>query len=128
VRLIFGVGVDIVKTERVRDLIDRYGERFLRRVFLPGEIAYCRRRSSWAEAFAAHVAAKEAASKALGTGWRRGIHWKCVEVAHERSGKPTLKLHAAAQAIAEQSGVTNVQVSLTHDGGFAVAFVVMEKE
>jgi holo-[acyl-carrier protein] synthase len=125
--MIFGVGVDIVKVERVQSLLERYGERFLRRVFLPGEIAYCRRRHACAEAFAAHVAAKEAASKALGTGWRRGVHWKCVEVVHERSGKPTLKLHDRAREITERAGVTNMQVSLTHDGGFALAFVVLEK-
>jgi holo-[acyl-carrier protein] synthase len=125
--MIYGVGVDIVKIERVQSLLERYGERFLRRVFLPGEIAYCRRRQACAEAFAAHVAAKEAAAKALGTGWRRGVHWKCVEVVHERSGKPTLALHHRAREIAAHAGVTNMQVSLTHDGGFALAFVVLEK-
>ncbi|MCS6861064.1 MAG: holo-ACP synthase, partial [Abditibacteriales bacterium] len=95
--LICGVGVDIVNIARVQSLLERYGDRFVRRVFLPGEIAYCRRRHACVEAFAAHVAAKEAAAKALGTGWRRGVHWKCVEVVHEPSGKPTLKLHARAR-------------------------------
>jgi holo-[acyl-carrier protein] synthase len=126
--LIVGVGVDIVKVERVQELLERFGERFLRRLFLPGEIAYCQRRNPSAQHFAAHVAAKEAASKALGTGWRRGVHWKCVEVIHEPSGKPTLQLHGAAQTIADQLGATNLQVSLTHDGGLAVAFVVVDSE
>jgi holo-[acyl-carrier protein] synthase len=112
----------------VHNFLERYGERFTRRCFTPHEIEQCARYAHPAERFAGCIAAKEAASKALGTGWRRGVHWKNFEVAHEPSGKPTLRIHGRAAEIASQMGVKNVVVSLTHDAGVAAATVIFESD
>jgi holo-[acyl-carrier protein] synthase len=126
--MIIGLGTDICGIERVAHYLERYGERFTRRCFTPGEIAYCERHKNNAEQYAARIAAKEAASKALGTGWRRGVHWKCFEVASQPSGKPFLRIHGRAAEIASQMGVSSTHVSLTHDVGVAVAVVIFEGE
>lgn len=126
--MILGLGTDICGIERVARYLERYGERFTRRCFTPDEIAYCERYSNRAEQYAARIAAKEAASKALGTGWRRGVHWKCFEVASQPSGKPFLRIHGRAAEIASEMGVRHTQVSLTHDAGVAFAVVIFEGE
>ena len=126
--MIIGLGTDICGIERVARYLERYGERFTRRCFSEREIAYCTRHLNHAEQFAARIAAKEAASKALGTGWRQGVHWKCFEVASEPSGKPLLRIHGRAAEIASQMGVRSTHVSLTHDAGVAVAVVIFEGE
>jgi holo-[acyl-carrier protein] synthase len=126
--MILGLGIDICRIERVEEFLKRYGERFTRRCFTPDEIEHCRRYANSAEQFAGRIAAKEAASKALGTGWRRGVHWKCFEVAHEISGKPTLRIHGRAAELASQMGVRHVNVSITHDAGVAAAVVIFEGE
>lgn len=124
--MIIGIGVDLVHAGRVRELIDRYGDRFLQRIFMPDEISYCLRGRTNHLSFAAHIAAKEACAKAIGTGWRQGVHWKCFEVTHEPSGKPTITIHGRALEIADELGVGRVAVSLTHDTEYAIAQVVME--
>lgn len=124
--MIIGLGTDICQIERVERYVERYGDRFTRRCFTTREIEHCRRYAKPAEQYAARIAAKEAASKALATGWRRGVHWKCFEVAHEPSGKPYLRIHDRAAEIAAQMGVRNVHVTLTHDAGVAVATVIFE--
>jgi holo-[acyl-carrier protein] synthase len=126
--MIIGLGTDICQIERVARYLERYGERFTRRCFTVEEIAYCQRYANGAEQYAARIAAKEAASKALGTGWRRGVHWKNFEVASEPSGKPYLRVHGKAAEIASQMGVRHINVSLTHDAGVAVAVVIFEGE
>ena len=126
--MIIGLGTDICQIERVARYVERYGERFTKRCFTPREIEHCLRYTNNAEQFAARIAAKEAASKALGTGWRRGVHWKCFEVANEPSGKPILRVHGRAAEIASEMGVRNINVSLTHDAGVAVAVVIFEGE
>ncbi len=126
--MIIGLGIDVCRIERVERFLERYGERFTRRCFTPTEIAHCARYANSAEQFAGRIAAKEAASKALGTGWRRGVHWKCFEVAHEMSGKPTLKIHGRAAELAAEMGVRGVNVSITHDAGVAAAVVIFEGE
>lgn len=124
--MIVGTGVDLVDARRVQQLLARYGDRFLRRVFLPSEVAYCRRGQTNHLSFAAHIAAKESASKAIGTGWRRGVHWKCFEVIHEPSGRPTLRMHGRAREIALELGVKRASVSLSHDDCYAIAHVILE--
>jgi holo-[acyl-carrier protein] synthase len=118
-------GVDIVQIERIERVLGRYGERFLARVYSPLEVHHCRGR---APELAARFAAKEAVSKALGVGMSvlspAGIAWHDVETLSERSGKPYLVLHGRAQALAAAQGLTTWSVSLSHDGGIAVAFVV----
>jgi len=126
--MIVGLGIDICRIERVETFLERYGERFTRRCFTPTEIEHCVRYANNAEQFAGRIAAKEAASKALGTGWRRGVHWKCFEVTHEVSGKPVLRIHGRAAQLASQMGVRGVYVSITHDAGVAAAVVIFEGE
>lgn len=124
--MIIGLGIDLCRIERVGHFENRYGDRFLRRCFTPGEIAAIQRYKDKAEHYAGAIAVKEAASKALGTGWRQGVHWKNFEVAHLPSGKPTLRVHGKAAVIASQMGVKNINISITHDAGVAAAVVIFE--
>jgi holo-[acyl-carrier protein] synthase len=124
--MIIGLGTDICDIPRVERFLERYGARFHRRCFTPDEIAYCAHFANGAEQFAARIAAKEAASKALGTGWRQGVHWKNFEVASEPSGKPFLRIHGRAAELASQMGLRRSHLTLTHDAGVAVAVVIFE--
>jgi holo-[acyl-carrier protein] synthase len=125
--MVLGLGTDLIETKRVQESIDRYGERFLERIFTEGEIAYCmRKRKNAAESFAARFAAKEAGAKALGTGISHGVSWKEFEVRREASGRPTLHLSGRAAELAKAMGVRRVQVSLTHSRELALAVVVAE--
>jgi holo-[acyl-carrier protein] synthase len=124
--MIVGLGVDITEISRIEAAIERRGEAFLRRVFTPSEIAYCKTHRNSAERFAGRFAAKEAAMKALGTGWSCGVRWVDIEVVREPSGKPTLKLSGATRAIADRLGVKNIAISITHDGNTALAQVIFE--
>jgi holo-[acyl-carrier protein] synthase len=126
--MIIGLGIDICRIERVREFVQRYGDRFLRRCFTPAEIANIQRYKNNAENYAGAIAVKEAASKALGTGWRQGVHWKNFEVAHLPSGKPTLRVHGKAALLTSQMGVKNINISITHDAGAAAAVVIFEGE
>ena len=117
-------GVDIIEISRVRQVLERYGQRFLDRVFTPSEIEYCRRR---APNLAARFAAKEAAMKALGTGMRE-VGWKEIEVVRADSGAPAIKLHGQAEQRALRLGVRDTSLSLSHSLQYAVAFVVIERE
>ncbi len=124
--MIIGLGVDIAEVPRVRAAIERHGDRFLNRVYTPLEIAYCQRRKNRYERFAARFAAKEAAMKALGTGWRRGITWRDFEVSNATSGKPQLKLSGKAQEIYRSMGGNNIALSMTHTAEYALAEVIVE--
>ena len=124
--MIVGLGVDIAEVGRIEAAIVRHGRQFLQRVFTPAEIAYCERHRDRAERFAGRFAAKEAAMKALGTGWRRGVRWVDIEVVREPSGKPTLKLSGASRAIADRLGVKNIALTITHTGNMALAEVIFE--
>jgi len=114
------VGVDIIEIERIEGAIQRWGERFLERVYTPAEVAYCRDR---VPELAVRFAAKEAVSKALGTGMR-GVDWREMEVLPDTRGKPLIHLHGRAKARAEELGLSNFAVSLSHSREFAIAFVV----
>lgn len=124
--MIVGTGVDLAEVDRVRKAIERFGERFLRRVYTPAEIAYVERRGSRWQRYAARFAAKEAGMKAIGTGWRHGVRWQDFEVANLPSGKPALKLHGVAARFAERQGVKSISLSLTHTAALGMAFVVLE--
>ena len=117
-------GVDIIEIPRIKQTFDRDGERFLKRVFTPDEIAYCRGR---APNLAGRFAAKEATMKALGTGVR-GVSWKDIEVICAESGAPSVKLHGRAKARAERLQVVEISLSISHSREFAVAFVVAQRE
>ena len=124
--MIVGLGVDIAEVDRIAATIERHGRPFLDRVFTPAEIAYCEKHRNHAERFAGRFAAKEAAMKALVTGWRRGVRWVDIEVVRESSGKPTLKLSGASRAIADRLGVKNIALTITHTGNIALAEVIFE--
>lgn len=126
--MILGIGTDLAEVPRIQHSIDRYGERFLQRVFTAAEIAYASRKANQAERFAARFAAKEAAMKALGTGLRNGVTWKDFEVTNEPSGRPVLRLRGVAEQIAGRMGVERITLSLTHTAALAMAVVVFEKE
>jgi holo-[acyl-carrier protein] synthase len=124
--MIVGLGVDIIAIDRMEAAIARRGRAILNRLFTPSEISYCERHRNRAERFAGRFAVKEAAMKALGTGWARGVRWVDIEVVREPSGKPTLKLSGATRAIADRLGVKNIAVTITHDGNTALAQVIFE--
>jgi len=121
------MGSDLIEISRIEESIERYGERFLHRVFTPGEIAFCQRKLKHAaESFAARFAAKEAAAKALGTGISRGISWREIEVRREPGERPTLFLSGQAAERAEAMGVQRLHLTLTHSRDFAMAVVLAE--
>jgi holo-[acyl-carrier protein] synthase len=125
--MVLGLGTDLIEIARVQASIDRFGARFLERLFTPGEIAYClRKKRHAAESFAARFAAKEAGAKALGTGISRGIGWREIEVRREAGERPTLHLSGRAAARAAAMGVRGFQLSLTHSQTLALAVVVAE--
>lgn len=124
--MIAGTGIDAIEIARIQHSMDRYGRRFLNRVYLEAEQAYCLRKRKAAESFAARFAAKEAAAKALGTGISYGVNWLEIEVAREPSGKPSLRFHGRAAEIAVRLGVVRSALSLTHTGEIAMASVVLE--
>ncbi|MBZ5644682.1 MAG: holo-ACP synthase [Acidobacteriia bacterium] len=124
--MIVGLGVDITEVDRIAAAIARSGALFLKRIYTPAEIAYCEKHRNRAERFAGRFAAKEAAMKALGTGWARGVRWVDIEVVREPSGKPTLKLSGASQEIAHGLGVKHIALTITHTGNTALAQVIFE--
>ncbi len=121
-----GTGIDIAETQRIEKALERHGERFSQRIFTPAEIAYCERFKNRAERYAARFAAKEAAFKALGTGWANGVRWLDIEVSHQPSGKPELLLSGRARALADELGVTHAVISLSHANRYVVAQVILE--
>jgi holo-[acyl-carrier protein] synthase len=125
--MILGTGIDVIDIERIARSIERYGDHFLKRVYTPGEIAYCqRKRRNAAESFAARFAAKEAAAKALGTGLGFGVTWREMEVGREPAGRPLLLLHGRAAEIAGAMGVRHSSLSITHTGSQSMALVILE--
>ena len=126
--MIKGIGVDLCEVDRIEAAIARHGERFLSRIYTDAERAYCDSKPNRMERLAGRFAAKEAAMKALGTGWRRGVAWREFEVARAASGQPIIALHGVAAEIALQAGVTRALVSISHIKSMAVAQVVMEGE
>jgi holo-[acyl-carrier protein] synthase len=124
--MIVGTGIDLVEIDRIQHAIERYGPRFLNRVYTPAEQAYCLRKRKSAESFAARFAAKEAGAKALGTGISFGVSWLEFEVVRQLSGRPTLSFHGRAAQIAAHLGVARAALSLTHTAALAQASVVLE--
>jgi holo-[acyl-carrier protein] synthase len=124
--MVLGLGTDLIEIERIQISMDRFGERFLERVFTAGEIAYCRAKKQSGESFAARFAAKEAGAKALGTGISRGVSWKEIEVRREMGQRPTLHFSGRAGELAGAMGVRRAQLSLSHSRKLAIAVVVVE--
>ena len=124
--MITGIGIDVVQNDRIRQSIERFGDRFLNRVFTQAEIKYCTASAAWEIHYAARFAAKEAAFKALGTGWAEGVTWKDVEVLRLPSGKPEVHLYGGALSRARAAGATRFHLSLTHDQLVSCAVVILE--
>lgn len=121
---IIGMGLDATEIRRIAAAIERYGDRFVRRVFTEGEVAYCVRRRDAASSFAARFAAKEAAMKALGTGHSNGVFWTGLEVVR-RSGPPQLRFHGGAAGRLARLGATDALLTLTHSEELAIAHVLL---
>lgn len=124
--MIVGTGTDITEVPRIAASIERFGQRFLQRVYTANEIAYCQSKRNSAERFAARFAAKEAAMKAIGTGLRMGVTWHDVEVGREPGGRPTIIFSGKAAQFAARLGGKRVSLSLSHTQELAIAQVILE--
>lgn len=124
--LIVGLGLDISEIDRIEAALTRHGTAILQRLYTTQEIAYCESHKNKFERYAGRFAAKEAGMKALGTGWRRGVRWRDLEVVRQPSGKPTLQLAGVALQIANGLGVKNISLTITHSGNLALAEVIFE--
>ncbi|MGD0975603.1 MAG: holo-ACP synthase [Candidatus Korobacteraceae bacterium] len=125
--MIVGLGIDIAEVDRIESAIRRYGQRFLQRVFTAAEIEYCQSKANAFERFAGRFAAKEAAMKAIGTGWRRGVRWRDFEVVREPSGRPSIRFSGVAAGFAERLGMKRALLSITHTAAQAIAQVILEQ-
>lgn len=124
--MIVGTGIDIAEVPRVRKAIERFGDRFLERIYTPAEMRYCDSKANRIERYAARFAAKEAAMKALGTGWNHGVRWRDCEVARLPGGRPTITFHGKAAEFADRLGVKNAALSISHTTEQAIAQVILE--
>jgi holo-[acyl-carrier protein] synthase len=125
--MIYGIGVDLISIPRMEKVILAWEDRFIRRVFTAQETRTCRRRPASHAAFALRFAAKEAFSKALGLGMRQGLRWRDIEVYHEATGKPGIRLSGVAADICQDQGIGNIHLSLSDDGHYGTAMVVLER-
>jgi len=124
--VIVGIGIDLAEVCRIREAIERHGQRFIQRIYTEKEIAYVERKANKYERYAARFAAKEAGMKAIGTGWKRGVRWRDFEVTNLPSGRPTLQFHGEAAKFAETLGVRNIALSITHTAAQGMAIVILE--
>ncbi|MDR3746957.1 MAG: holo-ACP synthase [Acidobacteriota bacterium] len=124
--MIVGTGIDITEVNRIAASIQRFGRRFLERVFTADEIRYCESKANKAERYAGRFAAKEAALKAIGTGWSRGVTWQDVEVRRAPGGRATIAFHRKAAEFLQKLGAVRTQLSITHTGEIAMAQVILE--
>lgn len=120
-RVIIGLGTDIVEIVRIGRMVERHGELFLNRVYTQGEVSYCQKRKESYQHFAGRWAAKEAVMKTLGTGFVRGIHWRDIEVDSQQSGRPVIRLHGGARDLAEQLGIQEILITISHCRAYATA-------
>jgi holo-[acyl-carrier protein] synthase len=126
--MVFGIGIDVVDNNRISDSIRRHGQRFVDRVFHASEIDYCRSMQNPAPHFAARFAAKEAVSKAFGTGFAHNVSWRDIEISRKPTGEPFVILHGGAAALADQLRIRSVLVSLSHTENYAVANALLMRE
>ncbi|MFZ0448346.1 MAG: holo-ACP synthase [Desulfatiglandaceae bacterium] len=124
--MIYGIGVDLVKIERMERILGKWGDRFVRRVFSPSEIGICSKRAHPPSAFALRFAAKEAFSKAMGLGMKGGIVWRDIEVFNEPGGKPGLRLSGESARRCTERHITDIHLSLTDEKEYGIAMVVLE--
>lgn len=122
--MVVGVGTDLVSIPRMRAVLERYRDRLCQRLYTTEETAEGQRRPVPELHFASRFAAKEATMKALGTGWGVGIGWREIEIVGPRGKPPAVRLSGRARLVAEEKGIRHLHLSLSHDGDYAVAFVV----
>ena len=125
--MIIGTGLDIIEIKRIKNSIEKYTPKFEQRVFSPGEINYCQSQGDPAKHFAARFAVKEAVSKCLGTGISRTLGFKDMEVVHEKSGKPVLKLTGKGQELLKKLKLKTIHISISHDRTHAIAHAIAEQ-
>jgi holo-[acyl-carrier protein] synthase len=121
---IIGIGTDITECLRIARMIERYGELFINRVYTPEEIKYCQNRRQATQHYTGRWAAKEAILKALGTGWRKGISWRDIEVRNEPGGKPVVAVRGGVKDVVEQLEVADIYVTISHCRTHATATAV----
>jgi len=126
--MIVGTGIDIAEVDRIRQSIGRFGRRFIERIFTEDEVRYCESKANKIERYAARFAAKEAAMKAIGTGWSHGVRWRDVEVRRLTGGRPTIAFHGRAAEFFKRLNGARAHLSLTHTEAFAMAQVILESE
>jgi holo-[acyl-carrier protein] synthase len=126
--MIVGTGIDIAEVDRIRQSIGRFGRRFIERIFTEDEVRYCESKANKIERYAARFAAKEAAMKAIGTGWSHGVRWRDVEVRRLTGDRPTIAFHGRAAEFFKRLNGARAHLSLTHTGAFAMAEVILESE
>jgi holo-[acyl-carrier protein] synthase len=124
--MILGTGTDIIEVERIASSFEKFGERFLNRILLPDEIAYCLSHRAPAPFFAVRFSAKEAVSKAFGTGIGAALGWQDIEIRRQESGEPYVVLHGKGQKLFESRSATKLHVSLSHTLHYAVAMAILE--
>ncbi len=122
--MIQGIGIDIIEIDRIREMIERHGDRFVLKIFTDTEIEYCRSKKLPVQHFAGRYAAKEAFSKAIATGWRGEFRWRDIEVWNNEFGQPSITLYGK---LAERIGTDRVFISMSHSDNTVIAFVVIEK-
>ena len=121
---IIGIGTDITECLRIARMIERHGELFITRVYTAEEICYCQSRAQATQHFTGRWAAKEAVLKALGTGWRKGISWRDIEIRNEPGGRPVVALRGGAREVVEQLGIAEILVSISHCRSHATAYAI----
>jgi holo-[acyl-carrier protein] synthase len=125
---IVGIGLDLVNIARVQAITERWQDRFLQRVYTEDERRTCFRRTSPYASLAGRFAAKEAVLKALGTGWSAGVSWRDIQVLNDAGGKPVATVRGRTEALIRQAGITCIHVSLSHDGDYAIAEVILTND
>jgi holo-[acyl-carrier protein] synthase len=125
---VVGIGIDLVKVDRIRNLVLRWQDRFLNRLFTEEERRECFRRAAPYPSLAARFAAKEAVLKALGTGWSEGIRWMDIQVVNDASGKPVVQVAGRVETLIRQAAASRIHLSLAHDGDYAMAEAVLTRE
>jgi holo-[acyl-carrier protein] synthase len=121
---IIGIGTDITECLRIARMIERHGELFIGRVYTPEEIRYCQSRKQATQHFTGRWSAKEAILKAIGTGWRRGISWRDMEIRNEPGGKPIVAVRGGVKDVVEKLGIAEIQVSISHCRSHATAIAI----
>jgi holo-[acyl-carrier protein] synthase len=121
---IIGIGTDITECLRIARMIERHGELFITRVYTPDEIVYCQNRKQATQHFTGRWAAKEAILKAIGTGWRRGISWRDMEIRNDPSGKPVVAVRGGVRDVFEKLGIREILISISHCRAYATAIAI----